>query len=233
MKCPHDTEFWQRYVEQGDPEAAHHLQYCAACRAEAEQAARVAGVLAHLPALEAPTAVAARFQALVSATTGRRFTCDEALSLLEAWREGDLDATSALLMQDHLFGCESCTEAFAQAEQLAVMLRAIPVLQPPAVIADRLAAARIPWWQRMLQPVPQWSWGRLRRSRAGCGAAAVLLLACILRAPNAPEVATLQMNTQRTSILQQISSPVIGSPRTHRPCSRLHHRPRLRPMPRV
>ncbi len=206
MRCPHDTEFWQRYVECGDPEAARHLQSCAACRAEAEHATRVAETLAHLPVLEAPASITMRFQALVQATTGRQFTCAEALSVLEAWREGDLDATQALLMEDHLLWCDSCAEAFAQAEQLTRTLRTIPVLTPPAVIGERLAAARIPWWQHMLQPV-QPSWGRLAPAAAGFCAAAVLLLACILRTPVAPQVATVRIPCTTAVVAPGIASP--------------------------
>ena len=207
MRCPHDAEFWQRYIEYGDPEADRHLQYCTSCRAEVDHAARVSETLAQLPLLDAPASVTMRFQALVQATTGREFTCAEALSVLEAWREGELDATQMLLMEEHLLWCDSCAEAVAQAEQLSTALHAIPVLMPPDVIAERLAAARIPWWRRMLQPV-QPSWGRLAPAAAGFCAAAVLLLACILRAPVAPQVATIP----KIALPPAIQSPLLNPP---------------------
>ncbi len=215
MRCPQDSEFWQRYVEDGNPEAARHLQHCAACRQEAARAAGMSEMLSLLPEIASAQAVTARFRLLAQATTGRQFTCTDALAALEAWCEGDLDAPQSFLVNDHLFWCHACAEEFTRAERLAMALRALPALPPPAVIAERLAAARLPWWQRMLQPV-QPIWDRLAPA-AGVFAAAALLLACILRAPLAPQVAAVPLappHIAMTPAVRPVLKPDVQAGRT-------------------
>lgn len=187
MQCPQNPESWQQYLEQGDPAMLRHLSLCAACRHEVERAARVPEVLSQLPEIEAPESLTARFQVLAQVTSGRQFTCADTLSVLEAWRDGDLDAPQSFLVAEHLLWCAACAEVLAHAEALTTALRAIPALSPPAVIAERIAAARLPWWQRMLQPISP-VWNRLAPASVGIFAAAALLLACILNAPLAPPV---------------------------------------------
>jgi len=190
MRCPQNPEYWQQYSEAGDPAAAQHLKYCAACREEAANAARLPHVLAQMPTLDAPKIVVERFQALAEATAGLQLTCDDVLMLMEAWREGDLDAQRSFLMEDHLLWCESCADALAQADALTTALRNMPVLMPPPEIAERIAAARIPWWQRMLQPV-QPIWGRLAPAALGVFATVTIVAALMMRGPAVNNIAQL------------------------------------------
>ena len=98
------------------------------------------------------------------------------------------DTPHAFLVEDHLLWCAPCTRALAYAEALAAALHALPTLTPPAVIAERLAAARLPWWVRMLQPL-QPAWGRLAPATIGVFAFTVLLVAGILHAPTGNQMA--------------------------------------------
>ena len=211
MLCPDISEFWQRYLEQGDPQAARHLQYCAACRREVERATQLPYALSQLPALDTPSDLPERMQTLAEATSGQTLACAEAQSLLDAWREGGLDARRAFLMEDHLLCCEACAVELERADQLATALHSNPAYEPPAAIAERIAAARVPWWQRLL-PDCRPAWGRLAPVVGGLAAAAAVMMALLLRAPLAPNVAVVPWKDNTRVAAQPLVATLPAAP---------------------
>lgn len=184
MQCPLTPERWQQYHDTGDPAVARHLASCATCRAEDEKLARLQDALASLSVYQVPRTVTQRMAALNTEVGEQSLTCTDTLHLLEAWRDGELDAARAFLVEDHLLGCMPCSEALAQADILTEALRALPALEAPAVIAERIAQARIPWWKRLLPaPAPSLSWTRQFAMASGIAAAMMLLLGSPLRTP--------------------------------------------------
>lgn len=203
MQCPQTPEYWQRYLETGDPQAARHLEYCDACRQEVARAEQLPDVLLRLPLLDAPEKISADVQYLAQTITGQQLTCAETLGLLEAWREGELDAQQAFLVEEHLLWCEPCTVALEQADLLTAVLRELPALEAPASIAEQLAAARRPWWQRLL-PDLRPAWQQLAPATGGLLAAAALLMAMISKAPHVPQVAQVNFDLVRVQMIQPI-----------------------------
>lgn len=182
MQCPITPELWQHYQDTGDDQVAAHLASCDSCRAEAGRLTALEQALASLKVATVPGAMMQRLQALHDATQTESLTCTETLTLLEAWREDELPRAQAFLVEDHLLWCEPCTAALAQAELLTTALRTLPMLEAPAVIAERIAQARVPWWQRLL-PAPAPSWSRQFGVAAGLAAALMLMFGSVLQSP--------------------------------------------------
>lgn len=183
MRCPITPELWQNYSDTGDVRVAEHLAICATCRAEAARFALLGASLASLPVQAAPAEVSARLRELEAVTRGQALTCRETLTLLEAWREGELAAAQAFLLEDHLLGCDPCSMALARAEALTVALHTLPRIEAPVAVAERIALGRIPWWQRLLPSAPT-SWSRQFSYAVATMAAIVLLvLTSTMRTP--------------------------------------------------
>lgn len=158
MQCPITPELWQHYRDTGDVQVKQHLATCARCRAEAAQFAVLQSSLASLAMPAAPAAVALRVREMAQATQGHALSCRETLTLLEAWREGELPAPQAFLLEDHLLWCAPCSTALVQAEAVTTLLRDLPRMTAPDAVAERIAHGRLPWWQRLpLAPPPSWS----------------------------------------------------------------------------
>lgn len=159
MRCPKNPKL---DMHEEDPRWTDHLASCASCRFEADRSAQLQTVLQSLPQPEAPVAVAMRLHQLAAATDRQSLECAEALELLEPYREGFLDDAQTFLVEDHLLWCTSCAAALETADSLTLALRALPQMTPPDAIAERLATARVPWWQRLwTAPAPSWNLGRL------------------------------------------------------------------------
>jgi|GEM_PF-1773574 len=179
MQCS-DKKIWLSDVPDADPRWADHLVSCVSCRTEARVAGRLRQAMQALPMQDAPAKVGVRLQERLAATGDRRLGCDETLELLEPYREGLLAAAETFLVEDHLLWCASCAEELETADMLAGAMRALPQLAPPESIAQRIALARVPWWQRLwTTPAPSWSFGRLLRA-GGAMAAAALLFAVMI-----------------------------------------------------
>jgi hypothetical protein len=174
MRCPITPELWQQYQDTGNSQVAHHLASCTACRAKVAEFTRLQAALDGLPALAAPAGIAARLSALAATTPEQQYTCAETLTRLEAWRDGALEQTAAFLVEDHLLWCDPCAQQLAIAETLTDELHQLPRETPPLVIAERIAAARLPWWQRLVPATPAWS----RSFSLAAGLAAAVLLVC-------------------------------------------------------
>lgn len=183
MRCPVTPEIWQHYQDTGDPRVAEHLQSCAACRVEAEALDRLQLALTAMPAREVTGEVSARLRLLAAAVPETSLTCDQVQAIIDPWLEGELDAAQSFLLEDHLLACAPCTAEVARTEALLTTLRVLPQFAAPAVIAERIEAARVPWWQKLL-PAPAMS----RPLGWASGFAAVLVLALTLT-QRAPQVA--------------------------------------------
>lgn len=155
MQCPLTPELWQRYQDTGDPEVIQHLASCASCRAEAEKLALFQTSLASLAACTLPGDIRQRMEKLDSQVHGQSLTCTDVQNELEAWRDGAVDPSRSFLIEDHLLVCPSCTHALEQAEMLTGILQALPIQDVPVAVAEQIARARAPWWQRLLPtPIP-------------------------------------------------------------------------------
>ena len=181
MRCPATSEFWRDDIQR-DPTWAAHLATCAVCRMETARVGQLQQLLAEFPQLDTPDAVQTQLAQLAAEVGAQRYTCAETLPLLEAWRESALDAAQMFLVEEHLLACDPCARALEQSEQLSTLMSALPALSPPAVIAERLARAREPWWRRWLMPAPapSWQWGRVLSYSSATMAAGVVLAILLL-----------------------------------------------------
>lgn len=208
MRCPFTDELHIDALNTGDPRVAEHLASCPACRDEWARQQRLQAMLAALPEIEAPAAVAERMQQTALPTAA--LTCDEALELLEAYREDALTAVQAFLVDEHLLWCPACAAELEAADRLGALLAALPEEPAPAAIAERIAVARQPWWQRLLPQAPAWG--------MGFAAAAMLLVALVsnlLRPlPASLSVATKPVHTTtRPNLVAQVPTvPTVISP---------------------
>jgi hypothetical protein len=69
--------------------------------------------------------------------------CRRAEELLSEHYEGTLDAIRRADVDAHLRGCADCRELRAALGEVVEALRTFPVLEPPARLADRVAAAAL------------------------------------------------------------------------------------------
>lgn len=166
--CPFTDELYIDELNTGDARVAEHLAGCATCREEQARQQRLRALLTALPQVEAPAAVAQRLRTGVLPSAS--LSCGETLDLLEAYRDNALTPAQTFLVEDHLLWCDDCALALAQAERVSALLAALPEEPAPAVIAERIAVARQPWWQRLLPQAPAW----------GIGLAAAMLVITLL-----------------------------------------------------
>lgn len=206
MRCTYAAIIWPHGVPDADPAWARHLTTCAVCRAEAEADARLQALLAQLPEMAPPAALRDTLTLLDAEVRGQTLTCAQTVDLLEPWREGALERVQAFLVEDHLLVCPTCAQALADSQRLTTLLRTLPALEPPAVIAERIAAARVPWWKRAFRlPSVEWT----RQVGLAVGAAAVLLFAVtsMLHTPgtHAPTVAVVPERPTVHPVLPRIA----------------------------
>ncbi|MHB9132529.1 MAG: hypothetical protein ACYDBB_15780 [Armatimonadota bacterium] len=160
MRCPQNPDL-QAYLDNGDPRVACHLASCAACRTELLLLQHMHSSLTGMPMLDTPQTVTHRFHQLAGEIADRQMACADTLAGLEAWREGTLDPLHSFLLEDHLLSCEACAAALASAEAVTSVLHLLPTLDAPAVIAERIERARLPWWQRLLPAPAPTVWPRV------------------------------------------------------------------------
>ncbi|MHB9025069.1 MAG: anti-sigma factor family protein [Armatimonadota bacterium] len=212
MECPLSPELWKSYLETGESLVAQHLEHCASCRVEAREFVRLRKALATLDEVVPPAQVAASYSTLAAATDGRTFDCAETLPLLDTWRAGELDGAPAFLVEDHLLHCASCATASAQDAEISLLLGALPALEPPAAIAERLAQARLPWWQRLLPaPAPVSVWGRAGMAFAAAAASLLLAVQAFQQPVGSIHVAKPTYTTVAARQVESIPLP-IGTP---------------------
>jgi len=191
MRCLESSAIWLSDAPDADPRWSDHLASCASCRVEADRAAQLRQAMGTLPSPEAPAEVAVRLQRLTAITEGRILGCGEARELLEPYREGMLSAEQAFLMEEHLLWCPSCAAALEVADGLTELLSVLPQLEPPERITERIAMARLPWWQRLwTAPAPSWSLGRLLQVGGTMAAVALLFAVMVVLHGEKPGVET-------------------------------------------
>jgi hypothetical protein len=66
------------------------------------------------------------------------FTCDTALDLIEPFVDGDLEEAEADRLRSHLGSCRPCAAELALAERIQRELRALPQLDCPPEIVERV-----------------------------------------------------------------------------------------------
>jgi len=65
-------------------------------------------------------------------------TCYDALELIEPFVDGDLEGAEAARLRSHLAGCHACAAELALAERIQRELRALPQLDCPPEIVERV-----------------------------------------------------------------------------------------------
>ncbi len=199
MRCPAQNEVWLQESADRDPRWTEHLDVCAHCRAEADAAARLRTHLQRLPALTVPAGVSASFRRLAETTAREDISCADVRDALEAWREGTLVGAQAFLVEDHLLWCGACAQELARAEFLTASLRTLPALEVPAAVAERVAAARVPWWQRFF-PAPAPSWRGVGVVMGAMAASLALVFMSFSTVFHAPQVARMSVPTHVTTL---------------------------------
>ncbi len=112
-------------------------------------------------------------------------TCDEILERLEAFVDGELDASERATIEAHLAGCEACAAEHALTEAVRTELRALPELDaPPAVIGQVLSDVGEDRFRRIGSTPSRPAWTALA---AAALAAAVLGAAMLLGPSRQPE----------------------------------------------
>ena len=208
MQCPLTPERWQQYHDTGDAQVKAHLANCARCRAVADEFSAIQRSLASLPVYEAPSNISEHFSLLESSVAGQAFDCRATRTHLEAWRASALDSVQSFLLEEHLFACASCAGELARAEALSTVLQTLPVLDVPLAVAERIAAGRIPWWKRLLSPIPTPALAP-RMALAGSLAMGLMLLFGSLL--TAPRIADAPITTVATSEPVTVSEPHIAA----------------------
>lgn len=153
MKCPLGYKIW----EMEDAALANHIAECAVCRQQLAEEQLLKSAFATLEELAPPVAINDKFHALQAATAGKSFDCCATRNKLEEWQAGELPAADAFLLEEHLFSCANCSTELTLADAIQESLLSLPAMEAPAAIGERVAAGRIPWWQRWLLPTPAFS----------------------------------------------------------------------------
>ncbi len=125
--------------------------------------------------------------------------------MLEAWREGELDATQTFLMDDHVLWCDPCAIEVERAERLGVLLHELPEVYVPAAVAERIRAAQVPWWERLLPPAHAWQ-------RLGWATAAFALLLATTLLPRSPQLVNIAKSPQSPKPSISIVKPPEAKP---------------------
>src|SRR5436305_12462754 len=102
-------------------------------------------------------------------------TCNEALDLLEPYVDGDLAPAEAGRLGSHLESCPACASELALAERIQRELRALPQLDCPPEIVERVRrqGAEVVAFRR---PLPRRRTGLPLRALRVAAAAALLAL---------------------------------------------------------
>lgn len=214
MQCPITPTIWQRLQDGENDQVAQHLATCDACRAEAGQLATLRAALAALPVPEVTAEVGSRLQMLAEATAGHSLSCREVRGVLDAWLDGALDRPTSFLVQDHLLECAPCALEVDKAEALLAALRALPQLDAPAAVAERIELARVPWWKKLF-PTPAPVWSRQFGLAAGLAAVVVLAMVSMQRAPQvtSPQTAVIPSAPVKTAdVGLPTAPPVVAAP---------------------
>ncbi len=213
MKCPQTDIDWQGYSEAEDVRMKQHLTGCHACRVRASEYDALHALLAALPTVAAPVTAAP------AAAPAGELTCTQFHELLEQWREGELDTTKAFLMDDHILWCDPCAAEVERAERLQILLNDMPSLTVPAIVSERIAAAQVPWWERILPPAHAW-----QRVGWATAAAALLLVTTLSRTPQVANVARVPQQPRPTSAteMRPIVAPVTVQPIAVLPTPEVH-----------
>jgi len=117
---------------------------------------------------------------------------DEAARLLGPYRDGELDLTTCLKLEEHLAGCPDCQQQLAGEQELAGFIRAetprftaSPFLKTRILAAlreEKSAPAATPWWKHFS---PAWTYS----AWAGAAALLIILALGVFSAPTLPVLA--------------------------------------------
>lgn len=212
MKCPQTDIDWQEYSEAEDVRLKQHLTGCHACRVRASEYDALHALLAALPTVATPVTAAP-----ATAPAGE-LTCTQFHELLEQWREGEIDTTKAFLMDDHMLWCDPCAAEVERAGRLQILLNDMPSLTVPAIVSERIAAAQMPWWERILPPAHAW-----QRVGWAAAAAALLLVTTLSRTPQVANVAHVpQPRPTSATTIRPMVAPVTVQPNAVLPVPEVH-----------
>lgn len=105
---------------------------------------------------------------------------DEAAKLLGPYRDGELDLTTCLKLEEHLASCPSCQQKLAGEQELVDLIQSkAPRFKPSPFLATRIRAA-LREEKSASTPMPWWKHLSLGSTFSGwAGAAAVLVLLAV------------------------------------------------------
>jgi predicted anti-sigma-YlaC factor YlaD len=126
--------------------------------------------------------------------------CERAHELFSDRRDDVLSPILARELDAHLEGCGGCRELWDAFGESVEALRSFPVLEPPAGLAERAAAAAIAARRRLAAPIP-WAARPLPRWVRAAAAVAMLATGATLLAagPEAGQAAAAGPIAQRTA----------------------------------
>ena len=97
--------------------------------------------------------------------------CNEAVTLVAAYADSEIDGLRSDLLKKHLLGCASCTTQYRSLQALRARLRAeLPYFQRHRRCARRCAPYWEPWARRYRSAGPRLTAGWLTGTLAGCTA---------------------------------------------------------------
>ncbi len=185
-----------------------HLAVCARCRQALAGLREAAAAARSLSSVAPPPDLRARVAAKLEENRLPDLTCREVGRLLHEYVDGALSPAMVQQVQRHVQVCLRCRAELVLLFKVVSAVRSLRSLTPPAVIAERVWAARraLPaggaeaWWRRGLRPA----------LAAGVVAVAALLVVMMRPAPRATEIATRPADTVASE--PAVSSAVPASP---------------------
>jgi predicted anti-sigma-YlaC factor YlaD len=136
--------------------------------------------------------------------------CSNVLERLEAWVDGELDASEAAGLEMHIAQCTSCRTAKSEAEELVTGLRSLPEFEVPAHVLQSVPGfARPPVWARFGRSLTT----SARRPAPAVAAIALVVLAIILVAPwrNPPTPKYTDHEIERATHEVRLAFAYVGS----------------------
>jgi len=115
-------------------------------------------------------------------------TCERALELFSDRQAGSLSPMVHRELEEHLAGCTACAELYAAFVEVVAALQSMPLVEPPAELAERAASAALLAFRATPRPVP-WAARPLPRWLRAAAAVAMLATGATLLAAG-PEAGT-------------------------------------------
>jgi anti-sigma factor (TIGR02949 family) len=135
--------------------------------------------------------------------------CVDVLGRLEAWIDGELEASDAAGMKVHISGCSSCREEYQMAEAIRAELRGMPEIEPPQRVLSAVREKARP----AAQEKPGGVLGRVTRRPVPAAiaiAAAAILLVVVVPRGDRSEAQYTDLEIRRAAAETRIALAYVG-----------------------